>query len=141
MVTRRVLWTAGVSGLVVAATSPWWTTESPAVPTETFAVAHTDTEWRKLLTPAQYDVLRQSGTERPFSSLLLHEERHGDFACAGCDLDAFSWTTKFDSHTGWPSFWAPIDKVVGDHTRRDVRHGANRRALQPLRRPSRPCFR
>ncbi len=127
MLTRRILWTAGVSGVVVAAVAPWWTNEAPAAATETFAVVHTDAEWRKLLTPAQYDVLRQSGTERPFSSPLLHEERHGDFACAGCELELFSWTTKFDSHTGWPSFWAPIDRAVG--TTRDMTFGMVRTAV------------
>ena len=58
-------------------------------------------------------ILRQSGTERPFTSPLLHEERRGVFTCAGCDLDLFSSTTKFDSGTGWPSFWAPLDNAVG----------------------------
>ena len=57
-------------------------------------------------------MLRQAGTERPFTSPLLHEERRGVFACAGCDLDDFSSTTKFDSGTGWPSFWAPLDDAV-----------------------------
>jgi peptide-methionine (R)-S-oxide reductase len=75
-------------------------------------ITHTDEEWRKLLTADQYAVLRQEGTERPFSSPLLHEERRGVFACAGCGLDLFSSTTKFDSHTGWPSFWAPLDNAV-----------------------------
>ncbi len=127
MWTRRGLWAAGVSGLVVAAIAPWSTTESPAEAAETFAVVHTDAEWHALLTAAQYNVLRQSGTERPFSSQLLHEERHGDFACAGCDLDVFSSSTKFDSHTGWPSFWAPIDKAVG--TTRDASWGMVRTAV------------
>jgi peptide-methionine (R)-S-oxide reductase len=75
-------------------------------------IVHSDAEWRKLLTPDQYDVLRQAGTERPFTSPLLHEERTGLFACAGCDLPNFSSKTKFDSGTGWPSFWAPLDKAV-----------------------------
>jgi len=78
-----------------------------------FEVTHTDDEWRKLLTPAQFEVLRQSGTERPFTSPLLEEHRRGNFACAGCDLDLFSSTTKFESGTGWPSFWAPLDNAVG----------------------------
>ena len=75
-------------------------------------MTHSDAEWRKLLTPDQYAVLRQSGTERPFTSPLLHEGRRGIFTCAGCALDLFSSTTKFDSGTGWPSFWAALDKSV-----------------------------
>ena len=67
---------------------------------------------RRPLTHDEYAVLRQSGTERPFTSPLLHEERHATFTCAGCDLDLFSSTTKFDSGTGWPSFWVPLDKAI-----------------------------
>ena len=67
---------------------------------ETFEINHSDSEWRSLLSPTQYDVLRHEGTERPFSSPLDHEKRRGVFACAGCDLDLFSSTTKFDSGTG-----------------------------------------
>jgi len=70
-------------------------------------------EWRKLLKPAQYNVLRQSGTERPGSSPLLAEHRAGIFACAGCARDLFSSATKFESHTGWPSLWAPLEGAVG----------------------------
>lgn len=81
---------------------------------EPLAVTHSDAEWRKLLTPRQYDVLRQSGTEPPGSSPLLGEHRAGVFGCAGCGRDLFSSTTKFDSHTGWPSFWAPLDSAVGE---------------------------
>jgi peptide-methionine (R)-S-oxide reductase len=77
-------------------------------------VERSDAEWRKLLTPDQYAVLRKEGTERAFTSPLLHEERKGVFACAGCDLDLFSSATKFDSGTGWPSFWAPLDKAVNE---------------------------
>ncbi|KVC65991.1 peptide-methionine (R)-S-oxide reductase MsrB [Burkholderia stagnalis] len=75
-------------------------------------VTHTDAEWRRLLTPAQYEILREAGTERPYSSPLNAEHRPGTFACAGCQLALFSSTTKFDSHTGWPSFWAPLDHAV-----------------------------
>ena len=63
-------------------------------------------------------ILRKEGTERPFTSPLLHEERKGVFACAGCGLDLFSSSTKFDSGTGWPSFWAPLDKAVNTHVDR-----------------------
>ena len=78
-------------------------------------IVRTDADWRSTLTPDQYAVLRKEGTERPFTSPLLHEERKGIFACAGCNLDAFSSSTKFDSGTGWPSFWAPLDKAVDEH--------------------------
>ena len=81
-------------------------------------VAYSDAEWRAKLTPGQYQILRKEGTERPFSSPLLHEERKGVFACAGCGLDLFSSSTKFDSGTGWPSFWAPLDKAVDTHVDR-----------------------
>ncbi len=89
----------------------------PAFAEETFEVMHTEEEWRSLLTEAQFAVLREEGTERPFTSDLLNEERAGTFACAGCNLDLFPSTTKYDSGTGWPSFWQPLDNAVA--TRED----------------------
>ncbi len=83
-----------------------------------FEVTHSEAEWRKLLTPMQFAVLRQAGTERAFSSPLLHEKRRGTFTCAGCALDLFSSATKFESGTGWPSFWKPLAKAVGTKTDR-----------------------
>ena len=79
---------------------------------QSFAVSHTDAEWRKLLTEDQFAVLRQAATESPFTSPLLDEHRKGTFACAGCDLALFSSETKFDSGTGWPSFWQPLSGAV-----------------------------
>jgi peptide-methionine (R)-S-oxide reductase len=76
------------------------------------AVTHTAAEWHKLLTPEQYFVLREAGTEQPYSSPLNREHRSGIFACAGCGLDLYSSRTKFDSHTGWPSFWAPLQRAI-----------------------------
>src|ERR1700684_1552388 len=111
MMTRRLLLMGGAAGIAAVAGSVWWGRGSQAA-AETFAVAHSDAEWRKLLTPDQYAVLRQSAPERPFTSALLHEKRRGNFACAGCDLDAFSSTTKFESGTGWPSFWTPLEGAV-----------------------------
>jgi peptide-methionine (R)-S-oxide reductase len=87
---------------------------SKALAAESSAVTHTDAEWQKLLTADQYAVLRQAGTERPFTSPLLNEHRKGVFACAGCELDNFSSETKFDSGTGWPSFWKPLDGAVAE---------------------------
>lgn len=94
---------------------------------QTFEVTHTDAEWRKLLTVDQYAVLRHEATERPGSSPLLHEKRRGIFACAGCRLDLFSSATKFESGTGWPSFWAPLDHAV--ITQRDTSLGMVRDAV------------
>ena len=96
-----------------------------------FEITHSDTEWRQLLTPAQYHVLREEGTERPYSSPLNDEHRSGVFACAGCKLDLFSSSTKFDSHTGWPSFWAPLDHAVA--TREDGSFGMVRTEVHCLR--------
>jgi peptide-methionine (R)-S-oxide reductase len=78
-----------------------------------FEVEKSDEEWRRILDPAQYRVLRQHGTEQPFSSPLDREKRKGTFACAGCDLPLFSSETKFDSGTGWPSFYAPLPNAIG----------------------------
>jgi len=77
-----------------------------------FPVTHTDAEWRSLLSPAAYDVLRRQGTEIPFSSRLDFETRAGTYVCAGCALPLFSSATKYDSHTGWPSFWQPLRHAV-----------------------------
>ena len=103
-----------IGGTALAAiTVRSWFSPSTAAAGEKFEVTHTDAEWRQLLTPGQYAVLRQEATERAFTSPLLHEKRHGIFSCAGCALDLFSSATKFDSGTGWPSFWAPLDRAVG----------------------------
>jgi peptide-methionine (R)-S-oxide reductase len=77
-----------------------------------FPVTHSDEEWRHLLSPAAYQVLRKQGTEAPWSSPLDHEHRKGRFACAGCGTALFSSDTKFDSGTGWPSFWQPLPDAV-----------------------------
>jgi len=78
-----------------------------------FEVTKTEEEWRATLTPEQYSVLREEGTERAGTSELLQEHRKGVFACAGCDLPVYASETKFESGTGWPSFWAAIEGAVG----------------------------
>ena len=80
---------------------------------ETFEVTRTEAEWRSLLSEQQFAVLRQEDTEYPGTSPLLHEKRKGNFNCAGCDLPLYSSETKFESGTGWPSFWEALPNAVG----------------------------
>ena len=77
-----------------------------------YEVVKTDEEWRKILTPEQYQVMRHHGTERPGSCALLTEHRAGTFSCAACDNPLFVADRKFESGTGWPSFFAPLDDAV-----------------------------
>jgi peptide-methionine (R)-S-oxide reductase len=106
MLSRRTLMGAGAGGLIVALSGR--RPASAAGAGQTFELTRSEDEWRKLLTADQFAVLRRSGTERPFTSPLLHEKRKGTFACAGCDLPLFDSSTKFDSGTGWPSFFTFI---------------------------------
>jgi adenylate cyclase len=85
---------------------------------EKFEVTKTETEWRKVLTPEQFRVLRKHGTERAGSSPLDKEHGQGTFVCAACDLPLFASDTKYDSRTGWPSFWAPIEGATLNSTDR-----------------------
>ena len=80
--------------------------------TKTFPVTRTDAEWRRMLTPEQYDVMRGHGTERPGSCALNFEKRAGQFECAGCGQPLFKSGVKFESGTGWPSFNAPLPGAV-----------------------------
>jgi peptide-methionine (R)-S-oxide reductase len=86
-----------------------------------FPVQHTEEEWRQLLSPEQYRVLREHGTERPGSCALNDEKRPGTFACAGCGQPLFVSLAKFDSRTGWPSFTDPVEEAIG--TTVDRSHG------------------
>jgi peptide-methionine (R)-S-oxide reductase len=79
-----------------------------------------DEDWRAALTPEQYRVLRKHGTERPGTSPLNHEKRDGTFVCAGCGQPLFDSATKFESGTGWPSFYAPLDGAVDTSTDRGL---------------------
>jgi peptide-methionine (R)-S-oxide reductase len=81
-----------------------------------FEITKTTEEWHKILTPEQFRVLRRQGTERSGTSPLNAEHRQGTFACAGCDLPLFTAETKFNSGTGWPSFYAPIEGAIGTTT-------------------------
>jgi peptide-methionine (R)-S-oxide reductase len=90
-----------------------WGASSDAAPAKKFEIEKSDDEWRLILSPAQYNVLRQHGTERAGTSPLNREKRKGTFACTGCDLPLFSSDTKFESGTGWPSFYRPLADAVG----------------------------
>ena len=139
MISRRLMLKCGVAGPAGGLGGGWPFTRGRAA--ATFEVTHTDAEWQAMLSPAAYAVLREEGTEPPFTSPLLDEHRKGTFTCAGCALALFSSDTKFESGTGWPSFWQPLDNAVGTDADSSLRHDAHRGALPPLRRPSRPRVR
>ena len=80
-------------------------------------VKKTDAEWRAELTPEQYQIMRQKGTERPFTGALLNNKATGTYICAGCGAELFSSDTKYDSGSGWPSFYAPADE---EHVRKEA---------------------
>jgi len=117
-INRRGLLTAGVALGALAAFNPFrsrgalaaMTTTDTAIDFKKLSVA----EWQKRLTPEQFYVLRKHGTERAGTSPLNKEKRKGTFACAACDLPLFSSDTKFESGTGWPSFWQPLPNAVGE---------------------------
>ena len=104
---RALLGTVGLGGIA-------WLVFRPAAgeATARFEVTHTPVEWRQLLGPERYHVLREAGTERAFTSPLNKEHRRGTFVCAGCVLPLFSSATKFDSGTGWPSFYRPLPHAI-----------------------------
>jgi peptide-methionine (R)-S-oxide reductase len=107
-----------VSTLTLVGVAPAlvWMTRPAAVDATThgrFPVERADAEWKSMLTSEQYRVLRHQATERPFSSALDHETRSGTYICAGCGARVFTSASKFDSGTGWPSFFRPIEDAVG----------------------------
>lgn len=112
--TRRLLTfglgAAGLGGLALAGRRD----ADAAVPEGDFPVRLSDAEWRRRLPPDRYAILRKAGTERAGTSPLDREKRAGTFACAGCDTPLFSSATKFESGTGWPSFYAPLAGAVGE---------------------------
>ncbi len=101
----------GLAGAGVVTGALAFAGAAPAV-AQSFAVRRSPADWRKRLGEARYNILREGGTERPYSSPLNNEKRRGVFACAGCGLPLYLSSTKFDSGTGWPSFWATRDNAV-----------------------------
>lgn len=113
MIDRRTLLGAGMATAVTAIIAG---RAISAPKDKAFEVTLSDAEWRARLSPAAYATLRHEATERPFSSPLDKEKRAGTFLCAGCDLPLFASTTKYNSGTGWPSFWKPLPRAVGTKT-------------------------
>ena len=116
MVNRRMLLlgAAGAGGVAVIAGLRWMDGDEGKA--ATFEIQKTDSEWRRILTKAQYEVLRLHRTEVPGSSPLNNEKRKGVYSCAACDLPLFSSDTKYDSRTGWPSFYQPLPNALGRKT-------------------------
>jgi len=115
---RRTILSALGLGAIGAAF--WGRRPDEAEAAQRFAVTKSDADWKRQLGPAAYDVLRHEGTERPGSSPLNAEHRAGTFLCKGCTQPLFSSKTKFESGTGWPSFWAPLGGAVGTTTDRSM---------------------
>ena len=116
----KLLSRRGFIGLCAVAVAVPLAMRFKAAAAETFEVTKTDAEWKALLTPAQYHVLREEGTELPGSSPLDHFYEAGTYDCQGCDLPLFSSQTKFNSHTGWPSFYAPLPNAVATRRRSEA---------------------
>lgn len=114
MLTRRTLAVLGLSA--VAGWFAWPRGGQAAKAKGTFEITKTDAEWREILTPKQFYVLREHGTERAFTSPLDKVYDPGTYHCAGCDLALFSSEHKYDSGTGWPSFWQPLENAIGEST-------------------------
>ena len=119
MFNRRLV-LGGMAGLSLLAVWKWLHGSAAVEASGVFEVEKTDEEWRRTLTKAQYGVLRLHQTERPGSSVLDHETRAGLYSCVGCDLPLFSSQAKFDSRTGWPSFYEPLAKAVGTSVDRSL---------------------
>jgi peptide-methionine (R)-S-oxide reductase len=110
---RRQLLTVAATTLGLAPVVAWFARPSGSTAAASFPVQKTDGAWRDELSAPQYRILRGHGTERPFSSPLNDEKRAGVFVCAGCAQPVFDAATKFESGTGWPSFFRPVDGAVG----------------------------
>jgi peptide-methionine (R)-S-oxide reductase len=107
-------------GLAGAGTVSLWLFGRSSAAAMSFSVNRTPAQWKQLLGPQRYHILREAGTERAFTSPLLAEHRKGTFICAGCALPLFNSATKFESGTGWPSFWRPLPHVVVERRDRSL---------------------
>lgn len=112
MMSRRNFGRVGLAAVVAGLAGSRFFAEAGEAAVK-FEITKSEEEWRKLLTPQQFYVLRKRGTERAFSSPLDKVYEPGIYNCAGCDLPVYSSETKFNSGTGWPSFWKPLDNAIG----------------------------
>lgn len=108
-INRATLLTGAAAAAVLSALG---LARGPRARADSFEVHYTDAEWRKRLGPQRFNILREAGTEMPWSSKLEYEHRDGTYFCAGCDLALFDAKTKFESGTGWPSFYATLPNAV-----------------------------
>ena len=113
MWSRRNFTLASIGALAAGGASLRQASATGGNAKKTFEIAKTPAEWKKILTPAQYNVLRDHGTERPFTHPYDKQYGPGLYSCAGCDLPLFTSETKYDSKTGWPSYWKPLDNAIG----------------------------
>jgi peptide-methionine (R)-S-oxide reductase len=116
MMERRKFIKLALGGLGVSVLSPLLKASKALAAAAVEKISKTNAEWKKLLTPEQYDVLREEGTERAFTSAFLNEHREGIFACVACDLPLFPSKFKFESGTGWPSFFDSIPGHIETRT-------------------------
>ena len=110
MISRR---NAILGGTALASAAALWWVYDISEARGTFEIERSDSEWRAMLSRAQFEVLRLHRTEPPGSSVFNHNKRKGTYACAGCALPLFASETKYDSRTGWPSFWQPLPNALG----------------------------
>ncbi|MEX0627605.1 MAG: peptide-methionine (R)-S-oxide reductase MsrB [Cucumibacter sp.] len=118
MARRSLLF--GAAAVVVVGAGAWlFRSRGAAIPSASaveggFEIEKSEAEWHEILSDAEFAVLRTEATERPYTSTLLAEHRAGIFSCRGCDLQLFDASTKYESNTGWPSFYQPLDNAVGE---------------------------
>jgi peptide-methionine (R)-S-oxide reductase len=116
MIDRSPSRRAALQWFAAAGAAPFLAACGSSAQAKAYKVSYSDAEWKKRLTPAQYAILRKEGTERPYSSPLNDEHRKGVFGCAACGNALYSSDTKFDSGTGWPSFYLPLAGGIGTST-------------------------
>lgn len=114
---RFIIGSLSLTALPLIISRTYGDSDMPTINSSIEKIVKSDKEWRSILSPEQYDILRDEGTEKPHSSPLNHEKREGTYVCAGCALPLFTSDMKYDSGTGWPSFFTTISGAI--ETKRD----------------------